>query len=147
MACGGQLLVNGLKLKEQSLYRGPSKDVPYQVLIHLAKWFQIKKKIRNQPIRNKNGLWWPCLLMDRDKMANHYRGPSIDASYQISVHLGKWFQRRRLFRNQPIRNNKMNCELMLTYDTLALRQTGSRNLTGQQKLPMIWGTFMKLVTK
>jgi hypothetical protein len=24
---------------------GPSKDVPYQVLIHLAKWFQIKKKL------------------------------------------------------------------------------------------------------
>ena len=22
---------------------------------------------RNQPIKNKNGLWWPCLLMDRDK--------------------------------------------------------------------------------
>jgi hypothetical protein len=27
-------------------------------------------------------------------MTNLYRGPSIDASYQISVHLGKWFQRR-----------------------------------------------------
>ena len=106
-----------------------------------------EKIFKNQPIRNKNCLWRPCLLMDRDKMANLYRGPSIDASYQISVHLVKWFQRRRLFRNQPIRNNKMNCELMLTYDTLALRQTGSRNLTGQQKLPMIWGTFMKLVTK
>ena len=26
--------------------------------------------------------------------------------------------------------NKMNCELMLTHDTTALRQTGSRNLTG-----------------
>jgi hypothetical protein len=26
----------------------------------------------------------------------------------------------------------MNCELMLTYDTPALRQTGSRNLTGQK---------------
>jgi hypothetical protein len=26
-----------------------------------------------------------------------YRGPSIDASYQISVHLGKRFQRRRFF--------------------------------------------------
>ena len=26
--------------------------------------------------------------------------------------------------------NKMNCELMFTYDTPALRQTGSRNLTG-----------------
>ena len=28
------------------------------------------------------------------------------------------------------RDNKMNCELMLTYDTPALRQTGSRNLMG-----------------
>jgi hypothetical protein len=41
----------------------------------------------------------------------------------------------------------MNCELMLTYDTPALRQTGSRNLTGQKRLPTIWGTYMKLVTK
>jgi hypothetical protein len=40
--------------------------------------------------------------------------------------------------------NKMNCELMLTYDTPALRQTGSRNLTGQKTLPTIWGTYMKL---
>ena len=43
--------------------------------------------------------------------------------------------------------NKMNCELMLTYDTPALRQTGSRNLMGQKTLPTIWGTYMKLVTK
>ena len=43
--------------------------------------------------------------------------------------------------------NKMNCELMLTYDTPALRQTGIRNLTGQKMLPTIWGTYMKLVTK
>ena len=41
----------------------------------------------------------------------------------------------------------MNCELMLTYDTPALRQTGSRNLTGQKTLPTIWGIYMKLVTK
>ena len=43
--------------------------------------------------------------------------------------------------------NKMNCELMLIYDTPALRQTGSRNLTGQKPLPTIWGTYMKLVIK
>ena len=43
--------------------------------------------------------------------------------------------------------NKMNCELMLTYDTPALRQTGSRNLTDPKTLPTIWGTYMKLVTK
>jgi hypothetical protein len=34
--------------------------------------------------------------MDRDEMSNHYRGPSIDASYQVSIHLAEGFQRRRL---------------------------------------------------
>jgi hypothetical protein len=60
--------------------------------------FLLTEKIffRNQPIRNKNCLWWPCLLTDRDKMSNLYRRPSIDASYQVSVHLAKGFQRRRL---------------------------------------------------
>jgi hypothetical protein len=32
-----------------------------------------------------------CLLTDRDKMSNLYREPSIDASYQVSVHLAKRF--------------------------------------------------------
>ena len=36
------------------------------------------------------------LLTDRDKLCNLYRGPSIDASVQVSVHLAKGFQRRRL---------------------------------------------------
>ena len=36
-----------------------------------------------------------------------YRGPPIDESYQVSVHLAKQFQRRRYFRNQPNRNK--NC--------------------------------------
>ena len=45
------------------------------------------------------------------------------------------------------KTNKMNCELMLTYDTPTLRQTGSRNLTCQKTLPTMWGTYMKLVTK
>jgi hypothetical protein len=34
--------------------------------------------------------------MDRDKMSNLYKEPSIDASYQVSVHLAEGFQRRRL---------------------------------------------------
>ena len=34
--------------------------------------------------------------MDWDKLNILYRGPSIDASYQISVHLVEGFQRRRL---------------------------------------------------
>jgi hypothetical protein len=36
------------------------------------------------------------LLMDRDEMRILYRGPSIDASYQVLVHLAEGFQRRRL---------------------------------------------------
>jgi hypothetical protein len=36
-------------------------------------------------------MWWPCLSTDRDEISNH----SIDASYQVSVHLAKRFQRRR----------------------------------------------------
>jgi hypothetical protein len=49
-------------------------------------WPNIRKAVseekifRNQPIKNKNCLWRPGLLMDRDKMCNLHRGPSIDAS-------------------------------------------------------------------
>ena len=50
----------------------------------------------NRPIRHNNCLWWPCLLMDLDKMSNLYKGPSIDATHQVSVHLAEGFQRRRL---------------------------------------------------
>ena len=50
---------------------------------------------RNRPIRNKNCLWQPRLLTDRDKMSNRHRGPSIYASYQVSVQLGE-VQRRNL---------------------------------------------------
>jgi hypothetical protein len=46
-----------------------------------------KKIFRNRPIRNKNCLWQPYLLLDQDKISSLYRGPPIDASYQVSVHL------------------------------------------------------------
>jgi hypothetical protein len=45
----------------------------------------------NRPIRNKNYLWRPCLLTDRDEISNLYRRPSIAASCQVSVHLAKNF--------------------------------------------------------
>ena len=53
-----------------------------------------EKIFKNRPIRNKNCLWWPCLLMDRNKMSNLQRGPSIDVSYKVSLHLAEGFQRR-----------------------------------------------------
>jgi hypothetical protein len=47
--------------------------------------------------------------MAQDEMSNLYRGPSIDASYQVSVHLAERFQRRRFKKNRSIRNQ--NCLL------------------------------------
>jgi hypothetical protein len=51
--------------------------------------FRGEDLFRNQLIRNKNCLWWQCLLTDRDEMNNLYRGHDIDASYQVSVHFGQ----------------------------------------------------------
>jgi hypothetical protein len=39
---------------------------------------------------------FPCLLMDQNEMSIFYRGPSIDASYQVSYHLAKRLQRKSL---------------------------------------------------
>jgi hypothetical protein len=48
-----------------------------------------EKIFKNRPIRNKNCLWWPCLLTDWNEMSNRNRGFSIDASYQVSVYFAK----------------------------------------------------------
>jgi hypothetical protein len=77
-----------------NLYREHDMDASYQISVHLAKRFQRRRFFRNQPIRNKNCLWWPCLLMDQDEMSNLYREHAIDASYQVSLHLAEGFQRR-----------------------------------------------------
>ena len=57
-------------------------DASYQVSVHMAKQIQRRRFFRNQPIRNKNCMWWPCLLTDRDEMSNLHRGHSVDASYR-----------------------------------------------------------------
>jgi hypothetical protein len=50
--------------------------------------------------------------------------------------------------SQKIRNtNKMNCELMLTYDTPAYMFNVYKNQLSPKTLPTIWHTYMKLVTK
>ena len=76
------MFVNGSGRNEQSLQRTfqrcflPSFGLFGQAVAE-------EKILKNRPIRNKNCLCWPCLSMDRDKMSNLYRGPSIDASYHI----------------------------------------------------------------
>ena len=72
-----------------------------------------EKILRNRPIRNKNCLWRPCLLTDRDEMSNLYREPSIDASYQVSVHLAKQFQRRGFKKNLYRDNCILNTDIYI----------------------------------
>jgi hypothetical protein len=72
------------RIEMAKLYRGPIKDASYQVSVQLVKRFQSRIYfIYNWPIRNKNCLWRPCLLMDRDEMSNLNRGPFIDALCQV----------------------------------------------------------------
>ena len=103
------MFVNRSGRNVQSYNSGPSIDASYQDSVHLAIRFRGAefKKSANQKqelilsmlsfkhflisvgmfeinvYRNKNRLWWPCLLTDQDGMSNLYRGPSIDASYQV----------------------------------------------------------------
>jgi hypothetical protein len=99
------MFVNGSGWNEQSLQRTfkrcflPSYGSFDQTVSE-------EKNFKSQPIRNKNSLWRPCLLTDLDEMSNLYRGPSIDASYQVSIHLATRFQ-RRFKKKRPFRNN--NC--------------------------------------
>jgi hypothetical protein len=89
------MFVNGSGRNEQSL-QGTLQRCFQRSYGSFGQTVSEKKNLKNQPIRNKNRLWWPCLLTDRDELSNFYRRLSIDASYQVLVHLAKWFQRRRL---------------------------------------------------
>ena len=85
----------------------PSIGASHQISVHLAKQFQRWRFLEIEQSVTMVSLWWPCLLMDQNEMSNLYRGPSIDASHQVSYLLAKRFQRKSCFRNRPFRNK--NC--------------------------------------
>jgi hypothetical protein len=79
-----------------NIYREPSIDASYQVSDHLAKRFQRRRFLEiNQP-ETTIACGGHVFSTDRDEMSNLNRGPSIDAFYQVSVHLAKRYQRRRI---------------------------------------------------
>ena len=87
------MFINGSRRNEQSLQR-TSHRCFLPSFRSFGQAISEDKIFRNRPIRNKNCLWGPCLLTDRNEMSNRNRGLSIDASYHVSVHLVKRFQRR-----------------------------------------------------
>jgi hypothetical protein len=54
--------------------------------------------------------------MDLDEMSILYRGLFIDAFYQVSVHLAKRFQRRRIyqFTNQSLEHSPFSRKKLLS---------------------------------
>jgi len=76
-----------------NLYRGPSIDAYYQVLVHLIKWFR-NRRFSWKSTNQKQELPMAAMFVFRWGR-NIYRAPSIDASYHASVHFAKQFQRRR----------------------------------------------------
>ena len=95
-----------------NLYRGLVIDGSYLVSVYLTKRFQRRNIYWNWPTRNKSCLLRPCLLTDRDEMSNLYRGPSINASYQVSVDLAKRFQRRRFLKKSANQKQELPMAVM-----------------------------------
>jgi hypothetical protein len=82
---------NDMKLGKKHLWKILYRDYSFRFDPFTNMAAAVSEKIfKNRPIRNKNCLWPPCLLRDRKEMSNRNRGLSIDASYQVSVHLAKW---------------------------------------------------------
>jgi hypothetical protein len=59
-------------------------------------------------------------------MSNLYKGPSIDASYQVSVHLAEGFQRRRLTCEKLTANGRqVMAKANLAFGKVSLPATGN----------------------
>jgi hypothetical protein len=60
-------------------------------------------------------------------MSNLYRGPSKDASYQVSIHLAKRFQRRRL--KKKLANQKQELSVVEMFNNGSERNEQSLERT------------------
>ena len=97
------------------LYRGPSIAATYQISVHFAKRFQ-RRRFFYESTNQQHELPVLAMFVNGSQMSNLYRGPSIDATYHVSVHLAKQFHSRRCFRNRPISNKNCLCRPCLLRD-------------------------------
>jgi hypothetical protein len=86
----------------RNLNTEPSIGASHQVSVHLAKQFQKIRFLEINQSEIRITIRQPYLLTDRDEFSNLFRGPSIDAFYQVSVQLAKKFQGRKTWLPQAI---------------------------------------------
>ena len=74
-----------------NLYRGLPIDASYQVSDHLVERFQRRRILKISQTETRIACRGHVCQWNWNEMSNLYRGPSIDASYQVSVHLAEVF--------------------------------------------------------
>ena len=99
---------------------------------------------KNRPIRKKSRLWWPCLLTDRSEMSNLYRGPSIDASYQVTDHWQSSFRGKDF---QKSTNQKQELPVVAMFVNGSGRNEQSVQTTSHRCILPSFGSFGKAVSE
>jgi hypothetical protein len=77
-------------------HRGPYIDASYQVSVHFPMQCQIRRFLKKSANQKQELPVAAMFINVSGRNNNLYRGPYIHASYKVSVHLAKGFQRRRL---------------------------------------------------
>jgi hypothetical protein len=78
-------------------------------------------------------------------MTNLYRGPSIDAPYQVSVHLAKRFQRRRFLKKSV--NQKQELPVAAMFVNGSGQNVQSLERTAQRCFLPSFGSFGQTVSE
>ena len=113
------MFVNGSGRNEQSLQRAFHSCY----LSSFGSFGQAvsEEKIVYESANQQHELPVLAMFVNRSKISNLYRGPSIDATYHVSVHLAKQFRSRRFVGNLPINNTNCLCwPCLLTDPKLAI---------------------------
>ena len=108
------MFVNGSGLNEQSLQRAFHS-------CYLSSFGSFCQAVSEETIvyestNQQHELPVLAMFVNRSKISNLYRWPSIDATYHVSVHLAKRFRSRRFVGNLPISNTNCLCRPCLLRD-------------------------------
>ena len=103
-----------------------------------------EKIFRNPPIRNKNCLWRPYLLMDRDKISNLHRGPAIDASTKFRIIWPNSFRGEEFFKST---NQKQESPVVAMFVIGSGRNEQSLQRTFHRCMLPGFGAFGKAVAE